>query len=160
MTKVLNFALIIIFLTSFIGCKNSNQSSSSELNWLTVEEASKIAEGNNEKKFIIDVYTDWCGWCKVMDKKTFTDPELIKYLNEHFYVVKFNAEQKEEISYKGKIYKWESMGRNGVNMLGYELLQGRMSYPSLVYLNSNLETIFVSPGYKEPAQLMSELKSL
>lgn len=160
MTKVLNFALIFIFSLAFYSCKNSDQKSSTELNWITVEEASKIAEGNNDKKFIIDVYTDWCHWCKVMDKKTFTDPNLIKYLNENFYVVKFNAEQKEDVSYKGKNYKWEAMGRNGVHMLGYELLQGRMSYPSLVYLNSNLEPIFVSPGYKEPSQLLNELKSL
>jgi hypothetical protein len=52
------------------------------------------------------------------------------------------------------------MGRSGVNMLAFDLLQGRMSYPSLVYLNENLEPIKVSPGYKEPAQLLSELKAL
>jgi thioredoxin-related protein len=160
MTKVLYFALLFTITPLFYGCNNSSSKSDSELNWISIEEANRIADGNNDKKFIVDVYTDWCHWCKVMDKKTFTDPEVIKYINNNFYVVKFNAEQKEEVSYKGKNYKWESMGRNGVHMLGYELLQGRMSYPSLVYLNQNLETIFVSPGYKEPTQLLNELKSL
>ncbi len=139
-------------------CKNGTEEA--KLKWITIEEASKIAEGNNDKKFLVDVYTDWCGWCKVMDEKTFTDPELIKYLNEHFYVVKFNAEQKETVTYKGKEYEWQQAGRNGINMLGYELLNGKMSYPSLVYLNSNLEPIRVSPGYKDTERLLAELQSL
>lgn len=151
---------IFWLLLGTLACKNSNNNTSTELSWLTVEQASKIASNNNSKKFLIDVYTDWCGWCKVMDKKTFTDPEVIKYLNDNFHVVKFDAEQKASITYKGNVYSYQSMGRSGVNMLAYELLQGRMSYPSLVYLNENLEPIIVSPGYKEPAQLLSELKAL
>jgi thioredoxin-related protein len=153
-----NILVFTILMISFAGCKNSAKEG--ELTWLTIEEASELGSKSNKKKFLVDVYTDWCGWCKVMDKKTFTDPELIKYLNENFHVVKFNAEQKEPVTFKGKTYTWEPMGRNGINTLGLELLQNRMSYPSLVYLNENLEPITVSPGYKEPAQLMSELQSL
>jgi thioredoxin-related protein len=153
--------LILIFtILIAYGCGQKAKTSSSELTWLTVEEASEIGSGNNDKKFLVDVYTDWCGWCKVMDKKTFTDPEVIKYLNEHFHVVKFDAEQKEALQYRGKTYNWESMGRNGINSLALELLQGRMSYPTLVYLNANLDPIMVSPGYKEPSQLLAELKAL
>jgi thioredoxin-related protein len=153
------FLLIaFVFLGSF-SCKD-NASNSNQLVWLNIEQANDLGSNNNDKKFLIDVYTDWCGWCKVMDKKTFTDPEVIKYLNENFHVVKFNAEQKETVTYKGNTYNWQSMGRSGVNMLAFDLLQGRMSYPSLVYLNENLEPIKVSPGYKEPAQLLSELKAL
>jgi thioredoxin-related protein len=153
-----NILVFTILMISFAGCKNSAKEG--ELTWLTIEEASELGSKSNKKKFLVDVYTDWCGWCKVMDKKTFTDPELIKYLNDNFHVVKFNAEQKEPVTFKGKTYTWEPMGRNGINTLGLELLQNRMSYPSLVYLNENLEPITVSPGYKEPAQLMSELQSL
>lgn len=145
----------------FATCKNADGSiGDDELTWLNIEQASEIGSKANDKKFLVDVYTDWCGWCKVMDKKTFTDPELIKYLNENFHVVKFNAEQTTPVKYRGKTYTWQAMGRNGINELGLELLQGRMSYPTLVYLNSNLEPINISPGYKEPAQLMAELKSL
>ncbi len=157
-----NLFVIIILIASISGCKNTDGYTvkEGELTWLTIEQASKIGSGSNNKKFLVDVYTDWCGWCKVMDKKTFTDPTLIKYLNENFHVVKFNAEQKENVEYRGKTYKWEAMGRNGINALGIELLQGRMSYPTLVYLNEKLEPITISPGYKEPGQLMSELQAL
>ncbi|MBK8625412.1 MAG: DUF255 domain-containing protein [Saprospiraceae bacterium] len=155
------FIPFLIVMVVLVGCNNkSNKAASNELTWLNIEDASKLSAGNNNKKFLIDVYTDWCGWCKVMDKKTFTDPEVIKYLNENFHVVKFDAEQKDPVKYKGNTYSWESMGRSGVNKLAFELLQGRLSYPSLVYLNENLEPIMVSPGYKEPAQLLAELKAL
>ncbi len=157
-----NIVIIAFLVFSFAGCKDGSKSNTKdgELTWLTIEQASELGSQSNKKKFLVDVYTDWCGWCKVMDKKTFTDPALIKYLNENFHVVKFNAEQKEAVTYKGKTYNWEPMGRNGINTLGLELLQNRMSYPSLVYLNEKLEPITVSPGYKEPAQLMAELQSL
>jgi thioredoxin-related protein len=151
----------ILALTFLSSCKNTGaEKNNGELTWLTIEQASTIGSGKNKKKFMIDVYTDWCGWCKVMDKKTFTDPEVIKYLNENFNVVKFNAEQKEAVTFKGKTYNWEPMGRNGVNALGVELLGGRMSYPTIVYLDEKLSPITISPGYKEPAQLIEELKSL
>ena len=154
--------IFVFYLLLVFGCNNSRPYSTKdgELTWLSVEQASDISKDGTKKKFLFDVYTDWCGWCKVMDKKTFTDAALIKYLNDNFHVVKFNAEQKEQVNYRGKVYNWEAMGRNGVNALGLELLQGRLSYPTLVYLNEKLEPINVSPGYKTPEQLMAELKML
>lgn len=164
--KFLHFIVLITFVAA--GCKNKGESSvqtdttlEGKLNWLTVEQASEIGtKGGNNKNFLVDVYTEWCGWCKVMDKKTFTNPALIEYLNKNFHVVKFNAEQKEPVNYKGKAYNWEPMGRNGINGLGIELLQGRLSYPTLVYLNEKLEPITISPGYKKPEELMAELQTL
>ncbi|KXK40673.1 MAG: DUF255 domain-containing protein [Saprospiraceae bacterium] len=154
----MKYWLFLMIGLTILGCKSKGEPK--ELTWLTIEEADKIAQGKNNKKFIVDVYTDWCGWCKVMDKKTFTDPEVIAYINEHFHVVKFNAEQREPVQYKGKTYEWVSSGRSGVNRLGYELLKGRLSYPSLVYMNEKMEPITVSLGYKEPVQLLNELKGL
>ena len=127
---------------------------------MTIENAEALQKKGTDKKFIVDVYTDWCGWCKVMDKKTFTDPSLIAFLNEHFHMVKFDAEQKTDISYKGKTYKFIQYGRSGVNELGSELLQNQLSYPSLVYLDNNLMPLLISPGFKSPEQLRSELENL
>lgn len=152
---------ILIFILGLTACDHRKSASSDGLlTWLTIEEANKIQSEGTDKKFIVDVYTDWCHWCKVMDKKTFSDPEVISYLNDHFHMVKFNAEQKESVTHKGKIYAWEAMGRNGVHRLGYELLKGKLGYPSLVYLDENLNTIAISPGYKESGQLLNELRSL
>lgn len=147
----------IIVLTS---CKQTTSSSIGELQWLTVEEAISLAEDGTDKKFLVDVYTDWCGWCKVMDQKTFTDPQLKMYLQENFHLVKFNAEQKEPITFKGKTYEWQDLGRNGVHNLAVELLQGQMGYPTLVYLDPGLSVIRVSQGYKDAVQLQGELSAL
>lgn len=127
--------------------------------WNSIDDLEKIA-AKGDKKVMIDMYTSWCGWCKVMDKKTFTDPEVIRYLNDNFHVIKFNAEQKQPVNFQGKTYEWVNAGRKGVNMLAHEMLNGRLGYPSMVYLDENLNKIKVSPGYKTPDKLLAELKGL
>lgn len=59
--------------------------------WYSFEEgyAKSVEEG---KILLVDAYTDWCGWCKVMDRKTYADPAIIAKLNESFICVKFNPE--------------------------------------------------------------------
>lgn len=116
------------------------------------------ASGNQKKKIIIDVYTEWCGWCKVMDKQTFSDPDIAAYINEHFYAVKLDAEQKELIHWNDQEFKWIPNGRNGVHTLAYALCDGKMSYPSLVYLNENYDRIRISKGFKDVDTLLSELQ--
>jgi len=128
-----------------------------KIKWYTWEEAAAL-NAENPKKIIVDVYTDWCGWCKVMDKKTFTNEDVIKYINENFYAVKFNAEQKENIEFNGHTFKFINEGRRGVHELAYSLLDGRLGYPSIVYLNEKYERVTVSPGFKDATAIMKELK--
>lgn len=127
------------------------------IQWYTWEEA-VAANKVTKKKFVVDLYTDWCGWCKVMDKKTFSDKNIAAYINEHFYAIKFDAEQKESILYNNYTFKHLPGGRNGVHELAYSLMDGKASYPTLVYLDEDLKRIFISPGYKQPDQLMKELR--
>jgi len=128
------------------------------LKWYTWEEAAALQQ-TQPRKIIVDVYTDWCGWCKKMDKGAFVDPEVEAYLLEHFYPVKLNAEQKEAIQFSGETFVYQAdAGRRGVHTLAYALLNGAMSYPSLVYLNEKFERIMISPGYKEAPDLLKELK--
>jgi len=136
--------------------KNTN---GEKLAWNKMEDLEQLAKNSN-KKVLIDMYTSWCGWCKVMDRQTFSDPEVMAYLNENFHVVKFNAEQRNPITYRGKTYNWVQGGRRGVNELAKEMLNGRLGYPSLVYLDQNLNPIAVSPGFKKPQQLLTELRKL
>ncbi len=128
------------------------------LTWYAIEDLDKMK--NLNKRVMIDMYTTWCGWCKVMDRKTFTDPEVIEYLNKNFVIVKFNAEQRESVTFKGETYEWLNTGRKGVNKLALKLMNGRMGYPTMVYLDSNLNPIKSSPGYKTPEQLLGELQVL
>ena len=127
------------------------------LKWYTWEEA-VAAVKKKPKKILVDVYTEWCGWCKRMDKTTFNHPEVAKYLSEHFYPVKFDAEQKKDIEWNGHTFKWVAGGRNGVHTLAYSLVDGRLSYPTVVYLTPQFERIMISPGYKGPEDMLKELR--
>lgn len=120
--------------------------------WMTWEEAvaaSQAAEaaGETPKKIFVDIYTDWCGWCKKMDSETFEKPMISAYLNEHFYPVKFDAEQKESISFEGKTFKYVANGRRGYHELAAALLAGKMSYPTVVFLNKDFQLLQRIPGY-------------
>jgi len=128
------------------------------LKWYTWEEVVEMNK-TKPKKMLVDVYTDWCGWCKVMDKKTFTDAEVTEYINKNFYPVKFNAEQKGEVKFNEQKFNYvETSGGRGVHALAYALLDGNMGYPTIVYLNEKYERILISPGFKEVGDMMKELK--
>ena len=91
---VLNLFLVVLLASGSV--------SAQQVEWMSWEEAVALAEsGQQSKKIFVDVYTDWCGWCKRMDATTFQDPKVVAHMNKHFYAVKFNAQQKEEIEYKG-----------------------------------------------------------
>jgi len=134
----LSFALL-----SF-GVSDSNE----KLDWMSFEAAVEAIE-KQPKKVFIDVYTDWCGWCKKMDANTFSDPRVAKVLQDNFYNVKFNAEQRESIDFGDYTFKFVASGRRGYNELAAALLDNRLSYPSVVFLNEKFERIQILPGYRD-----------
>ncbi|MCB0493110.1 MAG: DUF255 domain-containing protein [Cyclobacteriaceae bacterium] len=124
------------------------ENSDSPVNWLTFEEA--IEKSKTEKrKIFIDVYTDWCGWCKVMDKNTFSEEKIAKILNEQFYPVKFNAEQKEDVEFSGTTFKFVPSGKNGYHQLAAALLNNQLSYPTVVFLDEEFRMIQPLAGYQK-----------
>lgn len=130
--------------------------SAQEIHWMTWEEATQ-ANQVHPKKIFVDVYTDWCGWCKKMDATTFKDPAVIASINADFYAVKLNAEQKETIIWKEQEYKWIPYKRDGINQLAYDLLNGQLSYPTYVIMDSAFSRILVAPGYIECPDILKEL---
>ncbi len=119
------------------------------VHWLTFEQA--IEKNKTEKRNIfIDVYTDWCGWCKVMDKNTFNEPLVARLLNEKFYPVKFNAEQTGDVVFNGTTYKFVPYGNKGSHQLAMALLNNQMSYPTVVFLESDYRSVFPMAGYRKP----------
>ena len=121
------------------------------IKWMTWEEAvQKAGTDAQPKKMFIDVYTDWCGWCKKMDRDTFGNPEVAAYMDENFYMVKLDAEQKEPIEFRGKTFNFVASGRRGYHELAAALLQGRMSYPIVVFLDEEIKMLSPVPGYQKP----------
>lgn len=116
------------------------------IEWLTVEQAFALNQ-QSPRKILIDVYTDWCGWCKVMDRETYTDAKVVEYINKHYYPVKFNAEQREEVTLGGQKFKFVPQGNGGVHEFAASLLNNKLSYPSTVFLDEKLQMIQPLPGY-------------
>ena len=141
-------ALVLLAAFSFRGLDNSQVDEVSPVKWLTFEEAVEKSKTEKRKVFI-DVYTDWCGWCKVMDKNTFSDPKVAELLNEKFYPVKFNGEQREDVVFNGTTFKFVESGRNGYHQLAASLLNNQLSYPTVVFLDEEFRMIQPLPGYKQ-----------
>ena len=119
-----------------------------KIKWHSWEEA--IEKSKKEKrKIFVDIYTDWCGWCKKLDKTTFAEEHIAKYINSNYYAVKFNAEMETSITLKGQEYKFVKSGNRGYHELAAQLLQGQMSYPSMVFMDEDFNIIQAIPGFQD-----------
>lgn len=127
----------------------SIQTEPRHIKWLTVQEAYALTQ-KQPRKFVIDVYTDWCGWCKVMDRETFSKPAIVDYINANYYAVRFNAEQTGDVVLGKQTFKYVSGGSRGVHELAAALLKNQMSYPTTVFMDEKFNLIQPIPGYLEP----------
>ncbi len=131
-----------------------------KINWMTVEEAQEAIK-TEPRKVIMDVYTKWCGPCKMMMKNTFTNENLIDFVNANYYAVKFDAESKEDVTFKDNTYSNPDYvegkkGRNGVHEFSRYL--NITAYPSLVYFDEDLNLLTVDVGYKTADQVEVMMK--
>ncbi len=158
---ILSILFVSLTAFTFIGHGTSEKpQDAAQIKWLTFEEAVK-QNAKKPKKMLIDVYTDWCGWCKVMDKQTFSDPIVIAYVNANYYPVKLNAEMRDKVTFQGKDFNFVLSNPNsnkGFHELAASLLDNKLSYPSTVVLDEQFNRIGVVPGFLRPEQFDQMLK--
>jgi thioredoxin-related protein len=147
--KITEMKKIFLFIASISLSGNcfaqqKTTSAINELKWLTIQEAYNLTQ-KEPRKTIVDVYTVWCGWCKVMDRETYTNPAIIEYLNKNFYMVKLDAESKQDIIIGSTKYSYDA--NSGANQAAAALLQGKMSYPTTVFLDAQYNMIQPLPGF-------------
>jgi thioredoxin-related protein len=148
---------IFLILATVVSSSIWAQEGAEAVKWMTFEEAVEKMK-TEKRKIFIDVYTDWCGWCKVMDKNTFTEANIAKLLNEKFYPVKFDAEQTADVVFNGTTFKFIPYGNKGVHQLAAALLNNQLSYPNFVFLDEDFHIVPIYsgmtsvPGYKRPEE--------
>lgn len=125
------------------------------IQWKDFEEAFNAnAQSKAPKKLFVDVYTDWCGWCKRMDANTFSNPQVAKIMNKYYVNVKLNAEMTDTVRLGNQMFVNTGVGQSrSSHQLAQALLQGRMSYPSFVIIDEQGKVINVAPGYMTPQNI-------
>ncbi len=135
-----NILLVAVFVISAF------TANAQEVNWVSFEEALELNK-KNPKPIMVDLYTDWCGWCKRMDATTYKNEVIVKYINDNYYAVKMDGEGKDDITFKGRTFKFVQKGRSKYHELAAAILNGKLSYPSTAFFDSKEQLIQAVPGY-------------
>lgn len=148
--------LLMLVTNSFGQSKKKKKADSLQtlqtINWITFNQAVEQCK-KEPRKIIIDVFTDWCGWCKHMDATTFKNPVIVKYINEKYYAVKLNAEMHDTIIFNNTTFVNPVQGGRGTHQLATALLNNKLSYPTTVYLDENFGMLSPVPGYLDAPTL-------
>lgn len=150
-----NLGLLLMFFFAV------NVISAQKINWVSFEEALELQK-KEPRKIMVDMYTVWCGPCKMLDKNTFQNKDVVAYVNKHYYAVKFNAQGNEEVNYKDRLFTNPNYNpalakrRNSAHQLAsYFKVQ---AYPTIVFLDESAEFLTPLRGYKKPQDLELYLK--
>ena len=138
---------MVILSATFLVLSIARPGDRKDIKWLSMNAGLEQAKKSN-KKMVIDVYTDWCGWCKKMDKAAYANEEVVAYLGEKYVTVRLNAESREKVTYKGEENSEMSLAR----------AFGVTGYPTTIFLEPGGDGIASIPGYHDAPSLLNILK--
>jgi thioredoxin-related protein len=119
------------------------------ISWMSVEEAAGKLQ-QEQRPVLIDLYTTWCGWCRQMDKRTYSNKKVAEYLEDKFYPVRVDAETHAAITWGGRTYQFNPQYRS--NEFAMYLTHGRLEFPTTIIIAPGEEPQAI-PGFLEPREL-------
>lgn len=146
---------ILSFLLAYLPVTTDISTGKEKIQWMTLEEASKKMEAS-PKPMIIDLYAKWCYWCKEMDKKTYNNDKVVRYINENFYPVKMDAETKSTVQWNDREFDYNTSVR--VNEFSLFVTNGQLSYPTTVIFMNQDEAPATIPGFMSSEAIEPFLK--
>lgn len=132
----LNKSCLFVFIfLGLIHVASATHAVSNEIQWQTYQNGITTAKSEG-KKIFLHFFASWCGYCKIMDQKTFKDASVVQYLNENFIPIKVDADQQRELAIQYRV----------------------TGLPSNWFLQTDSEKIANRPGYISPEEMVSFLK--
>ncbi len=128
---------------------------SATINWLSLDEVQTQMK-LLPKKVYMDIFTDWCVWCRQMGKKTFTNPHVIEYMNEHYYAIRLDAETADSLVFKGK--KYGRLSGRKTNELAATFMNNKLTFPTSVFFDERFTNPQPVPGYLDVPTIEMILK--
>jgi uncharacterized protein YyaL (SSP411 family) len=150
MKSILKPIATFALLCGLLGLTTVNDSEG--IAWKTWNDGFPLSKSTG-KIAMVDCYTEWCGWCKVMDKKTFTDSAVKAVLEEHFVSIKFNPELEGEYYVGSDTFS----GRQLLLSLSNNKPSG---YPTTFFYIPETNRMFQKAGYLPPDQFLKLLNSM
>ena len=144
-----NFTSGLIFILLLVSgfTLRDNSVNEASIIWTDIEQVQQLAK-EKPKSVFIDFTAKWCGWCKVMDKKTFTNAEVVGYMNANYYAVKMDFDSKETFSYLGETYTAKQLAEK----------YGITGLPTMLLASADFQTIEQIVGYQKPSPFLKRLK--
>ena len=119
----------------------------SAVEWISFDEAYKRCK-KNPRPIMVDVYTTWCGPCKMMSAQTFNNPQIAKYINDNFYAVKFDAESKDSVKFDKYVFvSTDPTNPKAPHQFAASILDNQMAYPSIVFLSNQIQRLDIIKGF-------------
>lgn len=128
--------VLILFVALLFAGLTLKIQDTKELKWYSFTEGLKIAEAE-KKKVLIDVYTDWCEWCKKMDEEVYANSTVKKYIASKFILVKLNAESEKKHIFRGREY----------SEMELSYIFGVEGFPTTIFIREDMQPITAVPGY-------------
>ena len=129
---------------------NTISCEASLVHWISFGEAYNRCK-INPRPILVDVYTTWCGPCKMMSAQTFNNPQIAAYINNNFYAVKFDAESKDSVVFdKYTFLSSDPKNPKSTHQFAASILDNQLAYPSIVFLNNQIQRLDIVRGFMPP----------